>query len=666
MGTRGCVSAMIEHKRAIEVPQQTEERYRKLVENANDIIYTHDLEGNFTSANPATTRNYGYTTEEILRLNLTQIIDPKYLSLVRQKIRDKLDGLTVTEPCELLTLSKRGETIWVEVNAHLLKKDGHPIEVQGIARNITNRKEHEQIREAMVIMTNALRAAKTRSAMLPIILDQLHNLLKAEGTALAMRDPGSGETIIELAGGAWVNTTGTRLAPGEGISGHVIATGRAYRNDEVRSDLRVIRPDFIGDLCCVACFPLSVQGQAFGAVWVGRRIAIHDFEERLLLAISEIIANAIYRATQHEETERRLQHLSSLRTIDVALGRGVDLHSILNIILNHVTEQLDVDATDILLLNPDTQILEYTAGQGFRSKIIERRRLSLGEGQVGRAAQERRLIHIPNLRKTNVDYEHLKPLEGECFITYIAVPLNVKERLLGVLEIFHRSPLTLDQEWLDFMDALAGQTALAVERAELFDTLQRSNIELTQAYEGTIESWARILELRDRETEGHALRVSEMTVRLAQMIGMNDTELVHIRRGALLHDIGKLGIPDSILLKQGALTELEWEIIRQHPVYAYEMLSAIPFLHQALDIPYCHHEKWDGSGYPRGLMENQIPLTARIFAVVDVWDALHSDRPYRAAWPEGRILTYIQEQAGKYFDPHVVKIFIRLMNKEVR
>jgi len=233
-----------------------------------------------------------------------------------------------------------------------------------------------------------------------------------------------------------------------------------------------------------------------------------------------------------------------------------------------------------------------------------------------------------------------------------------------VIEIFHRSLLELDKERLDFLEALAGQAAIAIESTTLFDDLQRTNDELSKAYDSTIEGWSHALDLRDKETEGHTRRVTELTLELAGVFGLSEAELVHVRRGALLHDIGKMGVPDRILLKEGPLTEAEWEVMRRHPVYAHEMLRSIDYLRQALDIPYCHHEKWDGSGYPRGLKGTEIPLAARIFAIVDVWDAVISDRPYRRAWPRDQALAHIQTGAGQHFDPHVVEVFIELIKQK--
>ena len=189
---------------------------------------------------------------------------------------------------------------------------------------------------------------------------------------------------------------------------------------------------------------------------------------------------------------------------------------------------------------------------------------------------------------------------------------------------------------------------------------KRTNAELFEAYETTLEGWAAALDLRDKETEGHSQRVTELTLRMAREMGFADDELVHVRRGALLHDIGKLGVPDAILLKPGKLTEDERRIMKRHPTLAYEWLAPISYLRPALDIPHCHHEKWDGSGYPRGLKGEQIPVAARLFAVVDVWDALISDRPYRQAWPREKTREHIRSLSGTHFDPHVVEVFLRM------
>ena len=367
------------------------------------------------------------------------------------------------------------------------------------------------------------------------------------------------------------------------------------------------------------------------------------------------------RKQAEEQTQRQLQRLATLRKIDQAIAGSMDVNFVFKIILDQVISQLAVDAAVILLYNPATLALEYSTGRGFRTEALQHTRLPLGEGYAGRAALARQMVHIPDLQGRRTDFLRSPTFSQESFVSYFGIPLIAKGEIRGVLEVFHRAAFEAGTEWLNFLETLAGQTAIAIDNATLFKGLQLSNIELTMAYDATIEGWSRALDLRDKETEGHTQRVTEVSQRLARAMRINEAELVHMQRGALLHDIGKMGVPDSILLKAGPLTNKEWEIMRQHPQFAYDMLSPIVYLRPALDIPFCHHEKWDGSGYPRGLKGKQIPLVARLFAVVDVWDALRSDRPYRPAWSHERALDYIQEQAGKHFDPQVVEAFIVML-----
>lgn len=259
-----------------------------------------------------------------------------------------------------------------------------------------------------------------------------------------------------------------------------------------------------------------------------------------------------------------------------------------------------------------------------------------------RIRSEEQLAEIPIIFLTALDDRQslLNSLEAGAdeFISKPFDRFELRARLLGITRLnrFHK---------------------LSKERLNL----EIAHIELKAAYDATIEGWSRAMDLRDRETEGHTQRVTELTLKLAALAGIDQTELVHIRRGALLHDMGKLGIPDSILLKPDKLSTDEWELMRQHPQLAYDMLYPIEYLHPALDIPYCHHEKWDGSGYPRRLKGEQIPLSARIFAVVDVWDALTSDRPYRRALGRAEVLEYIKEQSGKHFDSQIVELFLQVI-----
>ncbi len=394
-------------------------------------------------------------------------------------------------------------------------------------------------------------------------------------------------------------------------------------------------------------------------------------EERNVLIsatlLDDMLTGMVIDITDRKRAEkslrRQLNRLAALRAIDMAITASLDLRLTLNTALEQIVKEINVDAACILELDHASQLLHYFVGRGFRTRALQETHLRIGEGYAGMVSLEQRILRVHGLDQRNTDYLRSPHFREEGFVSYIGVPLVAKGQTRGVLELYHRSPLYLDEDEIGFLEAIADQIAIAIDNARMFEHLQRVNSELSLAYDATIEGWSAALDLRDKETEGHTLRVTEMTLHLARAMGIPETELVHIRRGALLHDIGKMGIPDAILHKAEPLTEEEQEIMRRHPVYAYDLLSTIAYLRPALDIPYCHHERWDGTGYPQGLKGEEIPLAARIFAVVDVYDALTSDRPYRPAYSREEALNYIRSQAGKHFDPKIVELFVKMVEE---
>ncbi|MFL7867617.1 MAG: GAF domain-containing protein, partial [Anaerolineales bacterium] len=370
----------------------------------------------------------------------------------------------------------------------------------------------------------------------------------------------------------------------------------------------------------VLMLPLIAHNQVIGLVEIYEEERERTYKQEEIDLLQHLAAQAaisIENARLFEDAQRRLRQTMALREIDQAITGSVDFQRVLKVVLKHTINELGVDAAVILLYDPEEQSLHYEIGSGFLAESLQHTHLQLGQGYAGRAALGKQTIYIPNLQVRNTDFLRSPTFHQEGFICYFGVPLIAKGEIKGVLEIFHRTPLNPDIEWLSFMETLAGQVAIAIDNATLYKNLQHSNEELSLAYDATIEGWSRALDLRDRETEGHTLRVTKLTVEMAAEMGLSKEELVHIRRGALLHDIGKMGVPDRILLKPDTLTDEEWKIMQKHPIFAYEMLSPISFLRPALDIPYCHHERWDGTGYPRKLKGDEIPLVARIFAVVD-------------------------------------------------
>ncbi len=362
--------------------------------------------------------------------------------------------------------------------------------------------------------------------------------------------------------------------------------------------------------------------------------------------------------------QKQVEHLSALRQIDLAITSHLDLRSIINLLLSQIRRQLKVDAVNVLKFNPHLNYLHHISSTGFRTKALQNTRLRLGDGFSGRAALERKPLFIQDLSEQTNPFDHAPYFFQEDFISYYGIPLIAKGEIKGVLEIFNRTPLSIDGEWEEFIKDLATQGALAIDAASLWDEQQRITEELKIAYDSTLKGWSFALELHDYETFGHSDRVTDRTIRLAQKMGIRQDQLIHIRRGAILHDIGKMGVPERILNKQEKLSEADWKTIREHPLYARRLLEPIDFLKEAADIPYYHHEWWNGGGYPEGLVKEQIPLAARIFAIIDVWDALSYPRPYRDAWPKEKVYQYIKDLSGIQFDPQVVTTFFELLAEE--
>lgn len=379
--------------------------------------------------------------------------------------------------------------------------------------------------------------------------------------------------------------------------------------------------------------------------------AIHD-TDGALEHIAIIAKNISERVHAQALLESRVSQLLALRNIEMAISGAVDLNLTLNVIVNEVQSQPGVLATCIYLHDPHIQEIEVASCSGFFSGHEGDEHCEAYRPLALRAVKERRRVAA----EAAFDVQTSGPSE--------LVPLIAKGSVKGVLTVVYSRQVLLDQREVQFIEALAGQAANAIETSMLFEDLQRSKNELAIAYDETIEGWSRALDLRDKETDGHSRRVTELTMKIARKMRIPSNQLQHMRRGALLHDIGKVGVPDSILLKPGPLTDDEWRIMRMHTVYAFNLLSPIEFLKPAMEIPYCHHEKWDGTGYPRRLCGEQIPLAARIFAVADVWDAIRSDRPYRAAWTHETAVKHIASLSGTHFDPQVVDHFLELVGPE--
>ena len=501
---------------------------------------------------------------------------------------------------------------------------------------------------------------------------QVKELFPLDSFLIARSDSGEGSIEISFAMEEDMplnDLVGEKFPKTEsGLLGWMIINKKSFLSSDVTIDkLPVDSPQSGKPTKAWLGVPLIVKGYAIGGISVQSFEAnvFNENHQRLLESMAAQVAIALDNTRLLEQTQEQLNRLAALHDIDLVINSSLDLRVTLNILFDQVVEKLNIDAASVLFFNPRTQMLEYTAGRGFRSHSIENYSLRIGEGISGQAAMERHLIQALNLDELDDSLAYANIMREEGFASYFSVPLIAKGQVKGVLDVFNRKTLNPDQDWYNFLETLGGQAAIAIDNTTLLEDLHRTNVELTLAYDTTLEGWSKALDLRDKETEGHTQRVTELTVQIAQQIGVPEEEIIDIRRGALLHDIGKMGIPDKILLKPGPLDEDEWKIMKNHSSLAYDLLYPISYLRPALDVPLYHHEKYDGSGYPNGLKGEQIPIAARIFAIVDVWDALTSDRPYRSAWSVKKALKYIKDQSGSHFDPRVVEIFLNLIQSEL-
>jgi HD-GYP domain-containing protein (c-di-GMP phosphodiesterase class II) len=521
----------------------------------------------------------------------------------------------------------------------------------------------------LLSLATRLRKAQSFGEFLPLALAEIRTLVGADGGAVALWEPEAGQFRFVRGAGHLEAYVGCTVAEDDGACGAVRRTGQPQvLLDYADGSIQVASLPLGPETGPQAFIPLQSESGFLGVLIVIRlrapvSKAFSQAEVRLLATCGEMVGNALRRTLLFEDVQRRLKFTEALRRIDMAIIGTTDARIPLQTVLEEIRSQLSVEAADVMLLDPHFHSLSYGAGFGFRSSGTQRSVLRMGEGLAGSIALERRSLRIPDLAVQTERLVRDTSLTNEGFVSYLGLPLVTKGQVLGVLEVFHRKPFEPDSDWLQSLDALAGQASLAIDNASMFDRLQRSRVDLELAYDETIEGWSRALDLRDNETEGHTQRVKEMTLRLARAMGFPEDELIQIQRGALLHDIGKMGVPDEILLKPGPLTDEEWVVMCRHPELAYELLSPIAYLKPAIDIPYAHHEKWDGTGYPRGLKGKEIPRAARAFSVVDVWDALRSDRPYRAGWPEERVMAHIEGLSGTHFDPEVVKAFMTVCGR---
>ncbi len=616
----------LEAAEAEEALRASEAKYRAFADASLDVVFIKDAAGRYIMTNRAAENHFGRPESEILGKTSPEILPPETASMCMKSDSAALLGTSVVKTAERF----RGRIF--ETRKFPFKM-GSETMIGGYIRDITEQSRAESELEIEVKIGAILRENHTKDSIMSAVCSMLEEM---DGIVSTRFDDGRASSDND-----------PEAHPGTASGAAPASSAASSKRDEI-VEMRL---------------PLTVQNRNLGDIVIDRRGEPEADELENMLLLAGMVANALHVTDLREETEDRLRKITALSLIDESIGGAVDLESTLELVIDQAMAMLRADAATIFLLDNDDENLRLAVAKGFsRSRGIGEF-IPVGTPYVGVSAAERRTISANDFSSLDAFSPFAEMLRGEGFSSFHCTPLVVQSKILGVMGVYLKNKVMTGPDWLGFFETIARLAAIAIDNKTMYRDQQMAKEELAVAYDATIEGWSRAMDLRDKDTEGHSRRVTGLTLDLATKLGIQGEALVHIRRGALLHDIGKVGIPDSVLLKPGPLTEEEWTIMKRHPEFASAMLSPIAYLRPALEIPYSHHEKWDGTGYPLGLAGEAIPIAARIFAIVDVWDALTSDRPYRKAWSAEKALDYIRSQIGAHFDPRVGAAFIELMSR---
>jgi PAS domain S-box-containing protein/putative nucleotidyltransferase with HDIG domain len=610
------IAQMIDRKKREQALLSSQKRNQLLIEASTDAIFMESFDGSIIDCNEIALRMYGFSREEMLKMNVKDLVDLEAFHSFEDFVQYELDNGGIIR--DITNKRKDGSTFPVEVSICQTKTDSSPILVAFI-RDIT-----EQKKAAQVIIENE---GKFRT-------------LSETTTAGIFIYRGDHYLYVNP---MWCQITG-------------------FSADEL---LKMKPLDFMNPAANLDAFVHIEQGNEGE---IGRTRVEHTFNDKngepctIDLTVSQIIFEeqpaVIGTAINITNRKQREHELEIIAEMSEALRSNISREQVLSTAMAKLIAILKLDGAFFSLIDKPRQIIEIKKANGVweNHKMID---LKKDQGLSGHIISTN-LPYLNNQPKK--DPYILSPEKVSSLSSIAGVPLSTKNGTIGAIVI--GSKKQFNENDLRLLKAIGDLTAGAIHRADLFEQTIQQTEELRHAYDSTLEGWALALELRDKETQGHSVRITKMTIQLAKRVGIPEGQLENIRRGALLHDIGKLAIPDTILLKNGALKPEEWTIMQKHPAFARDMLSQIKFFQDAIDIPYCHHEWWDGSGYPRGLEGENIPLPARIFCIVDVWDALTTNRPYREAWSKDDALAHIINQAGTHFDPNIVNEFIQMIVQE--
>jgi len=636
----GHAAGILEKSRLFERLEQREAYFRALIENSAEGIAILDAQGSILYIASAEEEMTGYKTEEQQGKNIFNHIHRDDLPGLIQAFEE---GIAIPGTIRTVQFRLRHQTggwRYFEATGHNMLNDPH---VNGVVINYRDITERKQVEQAL---------QENQSRLESVITTALNGIITSNSEHQIVLFNPSAERIFGCSASEAIGQSLEKFIPDRYRHNHADRI-REYSETNISSRHKGLLSSLYG---------LRANGEEFPMEAFISQSEINN--QKFFTVIFQDITD---RKRAEENLRHRAYELETLVMASSDFRTAPSVGAMIPILAKQALRAVTGDYVAIFLLDPENEdyVLRgwYSINGKFEAPTPENTTLrhKPGEGITGYVAATGDIYVTEDIQKDphvfilDGEQERLKDLHGG-----ISLPIRAQEKVIGVLHIRTASHRIFTETEIRLLIALVETAGNAIHRAMLFEqTLQHSE-EITNAYDNTLAGWARALELRDEITEGHTRRVTELTIKLARAMHIPEHDIVHIRRGALLHDIGKMGIPDSILHKPGAFTAQERFIMEQHTQYAYQMLSPISFLQPALDIPRCHHEHWDGNGYPRKLKGEEIPLSARIFTVVDVWDALTSDRPYRLAWTFEKTLQYIRERAGTQFDPDVVDAFFSL------
>ena len=683
----------LQRAQAEEELRESKEIYRRFFQTSRDAVFITSEDGSWIDMNQSAVELFGYQKkEQLLSVNIFDLYyEPKEREGYTRVIKEQ--GFTNDYPCKLR--KKDGSVFDALISSTLYEVDNKIVGYQGIIRDITQdlqiEEERQQLLNQQVVIDelsidvgSILELETLYERIISHIVklfdvntfiisryDQENDRIEAKFAwedgkcviseklnILSLNKFGHGNqsSVIRSKKTAYIPDLGKHLLENNGID----------LKDKYIDEIFSLEEDEESVNYSTLLAPLVVENHVIGVLQILNKQldAYNKSEFALFTKIANVVAIGLQKAYLFEESEKLVEKLTTINRIEQTILENLSLPTTLDMLVDQLVGELEVDAADILYFHPTLKTLKLIAQTGFRQNILQRTDLEIGEGYAGEAAQSRSTVHIPDLTQEETEFTQSLAFAAEQFVSYFGLPLLAKGKLVGVMEIFHRSPLDPDRQKLELFEMVAGLAAIAIDHQNLQKDLERSRTEIIKGFDAIIEGWAQALELRGIESAGHARRAVDLTLRLAEELGLSGDTLVELRRGTLLHDIGKMGIPDQVLKKGKELTKEERKMIGRHPTDAFDLLGQIDALQSALDIPLYHHERWDGEGYPHGLKGEKIPFQARIFAIVDVWDALLTDRPYRDAWPREKAVAHIKEQSGKHFDPRVVDAFIKIIESD--